>query len=78
MMNRRARELDLTNTHFANPIGLDAPSNYSSARDLARLAIALRAHSFVRKIADRESATLTSYGDTHPQPQHARSARTRA
>jgi D-alanyl-D-alanine carboxypeptidase (penicillin-binding protein 5/6) len=63
MMNRRARELDLTNTHFANPIGLDAPSNYSSARDLARLAIALRAHSFVRKIADRESATLTSYGN---------------
>jgi serine-type D-Ala-D-Ala carboxypeptidase (penicillin-binding protein 5/6) len=63
MMNRRARELDLTNTHFANPIGLDAPSNYSSARDLARLAIALREHSFIRKIADRESATLTSYGD---------------
>ena len=38
-MNRRARELELENTHFENPIGLDAPGNYSSAHDLARLAV---------------------------------------
>jgi serine-type D-Ala-D-Ala carboxypeptidase (penicillin-binding protein 5/6) len=62
-MNAEADQLGLRDTHFANPIGLDAPSNYSSARDLARLAIALREHSFIRKIADRGSATLTSYGD---------------
>jgi D-alanyl-D-alanine carboxypeptidase (penicillin-binding protein 5/6) len=60
MMNRRARELKLRDTHYTNPIGLDAPGNYSSAYDLARLAIALRKHSFVRKIADRRSATLTT------------------
>jgi len=60
MMNKRARELKLANTHFANPIGLDAPGNYSSAHDLARLAVELRRHSFVRKVADRTSATLTT------------------
>ena len=37
-MNRRARELELRDTHYTNPIGLDAPGNYSSAYDLARLA----------------------------------------
>lgn len=37
-MNRRARSLGLTRTHFANPIGLDAPGNYSTASDLSKLA----------------------------------------
>ncbi len=37
-MNARAAELGLADTHFSNPIGLDEPRNYSSARDLARLA----------------------------------------
>ena len=60
LMNRRARQLGLENTHFANPIGLDDPANYSSAHDLARLAVELRKHSFVRKIADRTSATLST------------------
>ena len=38
LMNRQARKLGLRHTHYANPIGLDDPGNYSSARDLARLA----------------------------------------
>jgi serine-type D-Ala-D-Ala carboxypeptidase (penicillin-binding protein 5/6) len=59
-MNERARELELRNTHFSNEIGLDEAGNYSSARDLARLAILLRRHSFVRKIANRTSATLST------------------
>lgn len=60
LMNKRARELKLRNTHFDNPIGLDGAGNYSSAHDLARLAVLLRKHSFVRKIANRTSATLTT------------------
>lgn len=38
LMNDKARNLGLKNTHFANPNGLDAPDHYSTARDLARLA----------------------------------------
>ena len=52
-MNRRAGELKLTNTHYANPIGLDEPGNYSSARDLVRLATFLRANRFFRSTVDR-------------------------
>lgn len=37
-MNRRARAMKLTHTHFSNAVGLDSASNYSTARDLARLA----------------------------------------
>jgi D-alanyl-D-alanine carboxypeptidase (penicillin-binding protein 5/6) len=59
-MNQRARQLKLRDTHFTNEIGLDEAGNYSSAHDLARLAIELRRHSFVRKVADRTSATLST------------------
>ena len=36
-MNETARDLNLANTHFANPHGLDDPNHYSSAFDLAEL-----------------------------------------
>ena len=38
LMNDKARFLGLSNTHFVNPHGLDAPQHYSTARDLAVLA----------------------------------------
>ena len=38
LMNDKAHTLGLSNTHFANPNGLDAPGHYSTARDLAVLA----------------------------------------
>jgi D-alanyl-D-alanine carboxypeptidase (penicillin-binding protein 5/6) len=59
-MNRRARQLGLRNTHYANPIGLDAPGNYSSARDLATLARRLMADPTFAAIVDRPAATLRS------------------
>ena len=34
MMNDKATELELENTRFVNPHGLDAPGHFSSARDL--------------------------------------------
>ncbi len=40
-MNRRARELGLDETAYANPVGLDDPRGYSTARDLAALAARL-------------------------------------
>lgn len=57
-MNARAKELGLRNTSFANPIGLDAASNYSSARDIATLARRLRTFPFFRKVVDAPQATL--------------------
>jgi D-alanyl-D-alanine carboxypeptidase (penicillin-binding protein 5/6) len=59
-MNARARKLGLTRTRFANPIGLDAPDNRSTARDLVRLTLQLRTHRFFRRIVALEQATLRS------------------
>lgn len=41
-MNAMATELGLTNTHFANATGLNNPQHYSTARDLTRIAVALK------------------------------------
>lgn len=38
LMNRRAAQMGLKNTRFANPHGLPDPNNYSTARDLSVLA----------------------------------------
>lgn len=59
-MNRRARELGLTRTRFANPIGLDAPGNRSTARDLVQLTLKLRTFPFFRRTVAREEVTLES------------------
>ncbi len=37
-MNRKALQLGLTSSHFVNPNGLPAPGQYSTARDIARVA----------------------------------------
>ncbi|MHC1789444.1 D-alanyl-D-alanine carboxypeptidase family protein [Solidesulfovibrio sp.] len=45
MMNRKARELGMTNTTFKNPNGLPAPGQFTTARDLTKLAVSyLRRH----------------------------------
>ena len=57
-MNRRARRLGLSHTHYDNPIGLDGAKNYSSARDLVTLATVLRTNAFFKKVVDSPSGTL--------------------
>jgi D-alanyl-D-alanine carboxypeptidase (penicillin-binding protein 5/6) len=59
-MNRRAAAMGLRDTNYANPIGLDDPHNYSSARDLATLAVRLRGYEFFRRTVDLPAATLRS------------------
>jgi D-alanyl-D-alanine carboxypeptidase (penicillin-binding protein 5/6) len=49
MMNAKARALDLSDTHFVNPSGLDARGHYSSARDVTRLARIAMRKPFVRR-----------------------------
>ena len=59
MMNARARELGLTQTHYTTPIGLDTPGNYSSAHDLTMLArYDLRSEPFFRVVVAKKSAVL--------------------
>jgi serine-type D-Ala-D-Ala carboxypeptidase (penicillin-binding protein 5/6) len=60
MMNRRARELGLRDTHYSNPVGLDQAGNYSSAADLVKLTLVLRQHAFFRATTDLATTTLHS------------------
>jgi serine-type D-Ala-D-Ala carboxypeptidase (penicillin-binding protein 5/6) len=64
-MNRTAQRLGLTDTSYANPIGLDDPDNYSSAHDLVTLASILMRNRLFARIVDTPAATLHS-GD-HPR-----------
>jgi D-alanyl-D-alanine carboxypeptidase (penicillin-binding protein 5/6) len=65
LMNRRARELGLANTRYRNPIGLDEPGAYSSARDLVTLATLLRTKPFFRRTVNQPAVRLST-GD-HPR-----------
>ncbi len=64
-MNRAAGSLGLRDTSYANPIGLDEPGNYSSPRDLAKLAMRLRRQRLFRRIVDTPRTTLQT--GAHPR-----------
>jgi serine-type D-Ala-D-Ala carboxypeptidase (penicillin-binding protein 5/6) len=59
-MNEHAAALGLSDTHYANPIGLDEAGNYSSALDLTTLARRLLYEPAFAKIADSRTALLRS------------------
>ncbi len=46
MMNKKASELGMTNTHFVNCVGYDDENHYSSARDIAVMAAELRKYNY--------------------------------
>lgn len=65
MMNARARELGLAQTHYTTPSGLDTPGNYSSAHDLTMLARYLLLNEpFFRSVVGMRSAVLRT-GPVH-------------
>lgn len=51
LMNRKAWELGMEDTSFANPHGLNQENHYSTARDLARLGAAALRNTSLREIA---------------------------
>lgn len=57
-MNRKARSLGMTDTHFANPNGLDGEGHYSTAHDMAILARACLENETLSEIAATRSVTL--------------------
>jgi D-alanyl-D-alanine carboxypeptidase (penicillin-binding protein 5/6) len=59
-MNRAAERLELEDTSYANPIGLDEPGNFSSAGDLVDLTVQLREDRLFRRIFDTPETVLRS------------------
>jgi D-alanyl-D-alanine carboxypeptidase (penicillin-binding protein 5/6) len=59
-MNNTAAKLNLKNTHFLNPTGLDETGHYSSASDLARIADHLLSSEYLAKIVSTQNAVVSS------------------
>lgn len=49
LMNEKAKQLKMENTHFKNATGLDAEDHYSSAEDIALMSAELIKHNLVKK-----------------------------
>jgi D-alanyl-D-alanine carboxypeptidase (penicillin-binding protein 5/6) len=62
LMNAKARELGLSDTHFENPHGLDEPGHVSSARDVTALIRYALGIPFVRETLQRETLSLPGGG----------------
>ena len=58
LMNAKAAELGLTDTHFENPHGLDEPGHVSSARDATTLVRYALGVPFIRDSLSRSSVVL--------------------
>ncbi len=58
MMNEKAEQLGMTNSHFMNPHGLDAKEHYSSANDMAVLTAYALQNPIFREIVKTPSITV--------------------
>lgn len=58
LMNDKARVLGLSQTHFVNPHGLDAPDHYSTARDLAVLSAYAMKNPVFSKTVSTKTVTI--------------------
>ena len=59
LMNDKARQLNMCDTHFANPHGLDAPGHYSTAADMAKLGIAAMENPIFAQIVSTKSVNVS-------------------
>ena len=63
-MNQRAARLGAPDTHFVNPHGLDAPGHVSTAKDLARIALALLDKPLLARVVATERTTIETPAGT--------------
>jgi serine-type D-Ala-D-Ala carboxypeptidase (penicillin-binding protein 5/6) len=59
-MNEKASQLHLYSTHYADPTGLNDDGNYTTAKDLARLASVALRNDQLRQIASTKDSKITS------------------
>lgn len=65
LMNQKAAELGLKDTHFANPNGLDDEGNYATARSLGLLASAAMEREDFRDIVSARTYTCAGHAMTN-------------
>lgn len=62
LMNQKAEELGLTNTHFVTPHGLDNPDHYSTAYELAKITDYALKNETIAKIVKTKTAVINING----------------
>ncbi len=63
LMNQKAEQIGLENTHFANPHGLEEEGHYSSASDLVKMGrYAMDHYPFIRQTVSRDSIVIVADG----------------
>ena len=73
LMNEKARELGMENTHFANPHGLPDEEHYTTARDFARLASrAMQNKTFAAVAGTKEYVVTVNGNEKRPVKNHNR------
>jgi D-alanyl-D-alanine carboxypeptidase (penicillin-binding protein 5/6) len=60
MMNDKAKQLGLTDSHFSNPAGLDSPDNYSTALDLQKTVQEFLKYALLERIVATGGQDVTS------------------
>lgn len=63
-MNKKAKDLSLTNTHFSTPSGLGDVDNYSSAKDLSVLAQQVYKNKFIKHAAELKEIEVLSLDES--------------
>ena len=64
MMNQKAYELGLTDTHFDNPHGLDGESHYTTAEELAKITRRAMENELFREIVSTYKRVIPLDGDS--------------
>ena len=64
LMNQKAKELNLKNTHFVTPHGLDNPEHYTTAMELAKLADYALNNEIFAKIVATKNCTIVINGNS--------------
>jgi len=64
-MNRKAASIGLSSTSFQNPIGFDDPGQYTTATELARLAMSALKNKIFTKIVGTKSITVSDINFSH-------------
>jgi D-alanyl-D-alanine carboxypeptidase (penicillin-binding protein 5/6) len=65
LMNAKAAQLGMTDTHFVRPDGLDEAGEYSSAADVTKLARVVMRIPFVRETVAKETSTIAGGRTLH-------------
>ena len=65
LMNQQASALGMDSSHFSNPLGFESSENYSTARDVLKLAQATQKYAAFTSLSEKTEYEFTSFLGVH-------------